>query len=74
MNELAKSVGGSLSKIPLTGVRYLNRELFTPVVFIVYKDKTLISISLDEIFVQIKSKNLSDGLRTYANHMWKIAK
>ena len=74
VNELAKDIGKQLEKIKLTRVKYLKKELFTPVVFIIYKDKTLISIGLDEIFIQIKSKNLSDGLRAYADYMWKIAK
>ena len=74
VNELAKDIGKQLKKIKLTKVKYLKKELFTPVVFIIYKDKTLISIGLDEVFIQIKSKNLSDGLRAYADYMWKIAK
>ena len=74
VNELAKDVGKKLEKIGLTKIKYLQKELFTPVVFIIYKDKTLISIGLDEIFIQIKSKNLSNGLRAYANYMWSIGK
>ena len=74
VNELATDIGKKLELIKLTKVKYLQKELFTPVVFIIYKDKTLISISLDEIFVQIRSKNLSDGLRAYANYMWNIGK
>jgi sugar-specific transcriptional regulator TrmB len=74
VNELAKDIGKQLKKIKLTKVKYLQKELFTPVVFIIYKDKTLISIGLDEIFIQVKSKNLSTGLRAYADYMWKIGK
>ncbi len=74
VNELAKDIGKKLSPIALTKVKYLKKELFTPVVFIIYKEKTLISIGLDEIFIQIRSKNLSDGLRAYADYMWSIAK
>jgi len=74
VNEMAKDVGKKLEKIPLTRVKYLQKELFTPFVFIIYKDKTLISIGLDEIFIQIKSKNLSDGLSAYANYMFGIGK
>mgnify|MGYP001575733550 CR=1 FL=1 len=70
VNDLAQSVGRQLEQIPLTKVKYLQKELFTPTVFIIYKDKTLISIGLDEIFIQIKSKNLSDGLIAYAKYMW----
>ena len=74
VNELAKDIGKQLEQVPLTKTMYLQKELFTPVVFIIYKDKTLISIGLDEIFIQIKSKNLSDGLRAYADYMWSIGK
>ena len=74
VNELAQKIGKKLEPIPLTQVKYLRKELFTPVVFIIYKNKTLISIGLDEIFIQIKSKNLSTGLRAYANYMFKIGK
>ena len=73
VNELAKDIGEQLEPINFTEVKYLNKELFTPVVFIIYKDKTLISIGLDEIFILIKSKNLSDGLKNYAEYMWSIS-
>ncbi len=74
VNEVAKEIGEKLSKIKLTKIRYLQKELFTPFVFIIYKNKTLISIGLDEIFIQIKSENLAEGLKNYANYMWKIGK
>jgi sugar-specific transcriptional regulator TrmB len=74
VNELAKNIGDKLAPIPLTKIRYLQKELFTPVVFIIYKDKTLISVGLDEIFIQVKSRNLSEGLKAYANYMWSIGK
>jgi len=74
INELAEDIGKKLDPIPLTNVKYLQKELFTPFVFIIYKDKTLISIGLDEIFIQVKSKNLSTGLRAYADYMWSIGK
>jgi sugar-specific transcriptional regulator TrmB len=74
VNELAKDIGKKLEPIKLTKVKYLQKELFTPVVFILYKDKALISIGLDEIFIQVKSKNLSTGLKAYADYMWSIGK
>ena len=72
VNELAKDIGKKLEPIKLTKVKYLQKELFTPVVFIIYKDKTLISIGLDELFIQVKSENLSNGLKAYADYMWSI--
>ncbi|MBI2665761.1 hypothetical protein HYX12_04020 [Candidatus Woesearchaeota archaeon] len=74
VNELAHDIGKKLEPIPLTTVKYLQKELFTPVVFIIYKDKTLISIGLDEIFILIRSKNLSLGMQAYAEYMFSIAK
>ena len=74
VNEMAKDIGKELEPIKLTEVKYLQKELFTPVVFIIYKDKTLISIGLDEVFILVDSKNLSKGLRTYANYLWQIGK
>jgi len=73
VNELAKDIGKKLKPIPLTEVRYLKKELFTPVVFVIYKDKTLISIGLDEIFIQVKSVNLATGLKAYADYMFAIS-
>ena len=70
VNELAKDVGEQLEKINLTKIKYIQKELFTPFVFIVYKDKTLISIGLEEIFIQVRSKNLVDGLKNYFDYMW----
>jgi len=74
VNELARNVGRQLELIPLTEIRYVPEELFSPVVFNVYGCKTLISISLEELFIQIKSKNLSDGLRAYADYVFSIGK
>jgi sugar-specific transcriptional regulator TrmB len=74
INELAKDIGAQLKSIKLTQIKYLKKELFTPFVFIIYKDKTLISIGLDEVFIQIRSKNLAEGLKNYADYMWEIGK
>jgi len=74
VNELAKDIGKKLQPIALTKVKYVQKELFTPVVFILYKDKTLISIGLDEVFIQVRSKNLTDGLKSYAKYLWNIGK
>ncbi|PIN75286.1 hypothetical protein COV18_03790 [Candidatus Woesearchaeota archaeon CG10_big_fil_rev_8_21_14_0_10_37_12] len=74
VNETAKDIGKKLEKIPLTKIRYVQKELFTPVVFIIYADKTLISIGLDEIFIQVTSKNLTGGMRAYAKYMYGIGK
>jgi|TARA_Y100000310_G_scaffold339470_1_gene432196 sugar-specific transcriptional regulator TrmB len=74
VNETAKNIGKKLEPLKFTNVRYLKRELFTPVVFIIYKEKTLISIGLDEIFIQITSKNLANGMRAYAKYMYSIGK
>jgi len=74
VNELAKDIGKELKKNKLTKVRYLRKELFTPVVFIIYNNKTLISIGLDEVFITIKSKNLTEGMKAYAEYLWEIAK
>jgi sugar-specific transcriptional regulator TrmB len=74
VNETARATGKKLESIPLTQVRYVQKELFTPVVFIVYKETTLISIGLDEVFITITSKNLAQGMRTYAKYMFSIAR
>jgi len=74
VNEVASDIGAKLEKISHTEIKYVPKELFTPVVFIIYKDTTLISIGLDEIFIQIRSKNLSLGMRAYATYMNSIGK
>ncbi|HQH27278.1 MAG TPA: helix-turn-helix domain-containing protein [Oligoflexia bacterium] len=74
VNELARETGEKYEAIPRTEVRYVQRELFTPVVFVIYKEKTLLSISLDGIWIRIDSKNLTEGLRVYAHYMWSLGK
>tara|TARA_B100000315_G_C14556691_1_gene578504 strand:- start:48 stop:809 length:762 start_codon:yes stop_codon:yes gene_type:complete len=74
VSELAQNIGNKLEELPHTKVKYLQKELFTPVVFIIYKNTTLISIGLDEVFIQIKSKNLTEGMKAYAKHMYSIGK
>ena len=70
VNELAKDIGNQLESISQTKVKYVQKELFTPFVFIIYKDKTLISISLDEVFIQVTSKHLAKGLKNYFDYLW----
>jgi len=72
INELAKDIGKKLAPIKYTKIKYVQAELFTPFVFIIYKDKTLISIGIDEVFIQIKSKNLAKGLKNNFNYLWKM--
>jgi sugar-specific transcriptional regulator TrmB len=74
VNELAQEIGKKLEPIVRTKIKYLQPELFTPVVFIVYKNTSLISIGLDEIFIQVKSENLAKGLKSYAEYMWKLGR
>jgi HTH-type transcriptional regulator, sugar sensing transcriptional regulator len=71
VNQLAKDIGEKLEPIALTKVKYIQKELFTPFVFIIYADKVLISIGLDEVFIQVKSEKLASGLKRYADHMWE---
>ena len=70
VNQLAKDIGEKLEPIKLTRVKYIQKELFTPFVFIIYADKVLISIGLDEVFIQVKSEKLASGLKRYADYMW----
>ena len=70
-NEIARNrLGKKFEALPYTKVRYMDKDLFTPVAFVIYKDKTIVSIGWEEIFIQIRSKSLADSLRTYANYLF----
>ncbi len=70
MNELSKTTGEKMGKISMTPIKYVQKELFTPFAFVVYKDKTLVSIFPEKAFIQIKSENLAKGLRSYFDYLW----
>ena len=70
INELAKDLGKEYLKIKLTKVKYLQKELFNPFAFVIYKDNVIMTGSSEEIFIKIKSKSMSEGLKTYADYLW----
>ncbi|MBW3014490.1 helix-turn-helix domain-containing protein [Candidatus Woesearchaeota archaeon] len=70
VNELARKDWEIVAKLKGTRIKYVQKELFTPFAFIIYKDKVLISIASDQVFIQVKSEKLADGLRSYFDFLW----
>lgn len=60
-----------------TSFKFMPKEMLTPAIITVYKDKTLINTrSEKEAFftIVITSKETADSFKTYFNLLWKLAK
>ncbi|PLX26382.1 hypothetical protein C0581_04650 [Candidatus Parcubacteria bacterium] len=73
LNAHAKQFGQVLSTIPTTYVRYMKEGVITPAVFLIYKDKTLISIPDERIFLQIENENATKAFKAYFKTGWDVA-
>lgn len=71
-NEQAKELGEERAKIPLTKIKYLPKEMFTPAAINVYANKTLIAVGTEELtFVLIESNEVADSFRAQFEGLWK---
>ena len=71
LNETAKELyGKKLEKLPKTNIKYVQKRLFMPFALLMYKNKTLVSLQEENVYIQIKLKNLADGLRSYFYYVW----
>ncbi|MBU0615103.1 MAG: hypothetical protein KJ601_03340 [Nanoarchaeota archaeon] len=70
LNFAAKTVGEELALIPKTNIRYLPGNVVTPGVFLIYSNKTLISLPNERTFFRIENQDATDSFRAYFNTLW----
>ncbi len=73
--NLRDSVGKDREEEKLTEVRYIQRELHTPSIANMYKDKVLMTVWKEKPYAfLIQSQEIADSFRNYFFSMWKKAK
>jgi HTH-type transcriptional regulator, sugar sensing transcriptional regulator len=70
LNSNARTVGGNLSILPKTKIKYLPNDIVTPSVFLLYGQKTLISLPNERTFMQINNKAATESFRAYFETLW----
>lgn len=74
LNSNAREIGEKLRKIPNTNIKYMEEGIITPAVFLIYDNKTMISLPKEKTFFSINNKNTALSFETYFQMMWKNAK
>ncbi len=76
-NQAVKKLGEIRKRMPLTEVRYLPENIFTPTLINIAPARETLTITLfgDRPFIlTIVNKKLTDSFLTYFNLLWEIAK
>lgn len=73
VNLGAKNIAKEFKKYPPTEIKLLPKEIFTPAIFIIYKDKVIINLAKEMTFFVLKSKSAKEAFDSYFNLLWKTA-
>lgn len=74
INSDAIKIAREFSKYPPLEIRYLPKGLFTPAIFLIYKDKVIINIAREKTMFVLKSKSTAAAFDAYFQMMWKTGK
>jgi len=70
LNYDAKESGEKFSKLPHTKVKYMQEGLVTPAVFLIYKNKTLLSLPNQRTFLRIENEEATNSFKSYFKLLW----
>lgn len=74
VNPEAKNIAREFKKYPPTEIKFLPKNVFTPAIFLIYKDKVIINLTKEMTFFVLKSKSAKEAFDSYFNLLWKTAK
>jgi len=74
INKGAEDIASTFSHYPPVEIRFMDEDVFTPVIFLIYKDKVIINLADELVFFMLTSKRVSQGFNAYFNQFWKTAK
>jgi len=68
--------GKKVTKLPLAEVRYISDDYTSPIIMMIYDDKTAIILwsSEEPLALLVENKEITDGYKKYFNLVWNIAK
>jgi sugar-specific transcriptional regulator TrmB len=70
INEDAKEIAMEFSKYKPVEIRFLDKNVFTPAVFLIYHDKVLINLADELTMFLIKSKSTAVTFEAYFKSLW----
>jgi len=70
LNYSAVKAWKELELIPKTNIKLLPGNVVTPGVFLIYGDKTLISLPNERTFFRIENKEATESFRAYFHTLW----
>lgn len=71
INTEAKNIAKEFKKYPPIEIRFLPKGVFTPAIFLIYKDKVIINLAKEMTFFVLKSKSAKEAFDSYFNLLWK---
>ena len=72
VKSYAKQLQTAFSNMPYTEARQMEKGVFTPAVFLLYGNKTLISLGNEFSFFQIESNTATQAFKVYFELLWKM--
>ena len=70
LNVAAKRMREGLSPIALTDIKTMSSSISTPAVWLIYGDKTLLTVPGERVFMQVESAHASEAFRNRFEHLW----
>ncbi|MDD5192998.1 MAG: helix-turn-helix domain-containing protein [Candidatus Nanoarchaeia archaeon] len=71
INNKAKRIAKLFSQFKPIKIRLMKKEIQTPAVFLIYKNKVIISLGDEMVFFMIKSESSAKAFNIYFEEMWK---
>lgn len=70
MNREAKHIAEKFKNYPPVEIKFMDKELSTPGIFLIYKDKVIINLAKEKTFFVIKSKSSAQAFESYFQYLW----
>ena len=73
MTKKGKPIADLFSDCPPIEVRFMKESLAAPSIFLIYKDKVIISLGDEMVMFMIKSQRAADTFMMYFEQLWPSA-
>lgn len=74
INRGAENIAREFKKYPPLQIKFLPKDIFTPAIFLIYKDKVIINLAKEMTFFVIKSKSAVTAFDSYFELLWRNGK
>jgi len=71
INSDAKNVAKEYSRYKPVEIRFMQEKVFTPAIFLVYKDTVIINLAEEMTYFVIRSKNTAKAFESYFQILWR---